>query len=161
MAVVKAFGSEGYESRRVREGRERRLAVGVEVARLQARFDGLVGSVRRGLDRAGARVGALRVAHGAISPGELLVFATYTRKAQSPMRSFARELTKVSATMAKADRVAELMAADEVLPEPAGAYTGPRAAGDVELEDVRFAYAGERPVLDGSRCASRRGSASR
>ena len=46
MAVVKAFGSEGYESERVREGSEKRLASGVEVARLQARFDGLVGSVR-------------------------------------------------------------------------------------------------------------------
>ena len=41
------------------------------------------------------------------------------------------------------------MAADDVLPEPAGAYSGPRAKGDVELEDVWFGYAGERPVLDG------------
>ena len=72
-------------------------------------------------------VGALRVADGAITPGELLVFASYTRKAQSPMRSFAREMTKVAATMAKADRVAELMAADDVLPEPPGAYRGGRA----------------------------------
>ncbi len=149
MAVVKAFGSEGYESRRVREGSERRLAAGVEVARLQARFDGLVGSVRAISTALVLVIGALRVAHGAISPGELLVFASYTRKAQSPMRSFAREMTKVSATMAKADRVAELMAADDVLPEPAGAYSGPRAKGDVELDDVWFAYAGERPVLDG------------
>ena len=77
------------------------------------------------------------------------MFASYTRKAQSPMRSFAREMTKVAAAMAKADRIAELLAADEVLPEPPGAYRGPRAAGDVAIEDVSFGYGAERPVLSG------------
>jgi ABC-type multidrug transport system ATPase subunit len=65
------------------------------------------------------------------------------------MRSFARELTKVSATMAKADRIAELLAADDVLPEPANAHRGARATGDVALEDVSFGYGAERPVLSG------------
>ena len=65
------------------------------------------------------------------------------------MRSFARELTKVAATMAKAERIAELLAADDVLPEPPNAYRGGRAAGDVVLEDVSFGYGAERPVLSG------------
>ena len=147
MAVVKAFGSEGYESERVREGSARRLASGVEVARLQARFDGLVGSVRAISTALVLVVGAIRVSHGAISPGELLVFASYTRKAQSPMRDFAREMTKVAATMAKGDRIAELLEADDVLPEPPDAYRGGRAEGDVALEDVSFGYGEARPVL--------------
>jgi ATP-binding cassette, subfamily B, bacterial len=149
MSVVKAFGSEGYESARVREGSERRLASGVAVARLQARFDGLVGSVKAISTAAVLVVGAIRVSHGAITPGELLVFASYTRKAQSPMRSFANELTKIAATMAKADRVAELLAADDMLPEPPNAYRGGRATGDVVLEDVSFGYGTDRPVLSG------------
>jgi ATP-binding cassette subfamily B protein len=149
MSVVKAFGSEGYESRRVREGSERRLASGVAVARLQARFDGLVGSVKAISTAAVLVIGAIRVSHGAITPGELLVFASYTRKAQSPMRSFANELTKIAATMAKADRVAELLAADDVLPEPPNAHRGARATGDVVLEDVSFGYGADRPVLSG------------
>jgi ATP-binding cassette subfamily B protein len=147
MAVVKAFGSENYESARVREGSERRLAAGVAVARLQARFDGMVGAVRAISTALVLVVGAVRVSHGAISAGELLVFASYTRKAQSPMRSFARELTKVAAAMAKADRVAELLGADDVLPD--GDHRGGRAAGDVRLEGVSFGYGDERPVLEG------------
>jgi ABC-type multidrug transport system fused ATPase/permease subunit len=117
------------------------------VARLQARFDGMVGAVRAISTALVLVLGAVRVSHGAISPGELLVFASYTRKAQSPLRSFARELTKVSATMAKADRVAELLGSDEVLPD--GGYAGPRAAGDVELDAVSFGYGEGRPVLEG------------
>jgi ATP-binding cassette, subfamily B, bacterial len=92
-------------------------------------------------------VGAVRVSHGAISAGELLVFASYTRKAQSPMRDFARELTKVAAAMAKGDRIAELLEADDVLPEPPDAYRGGRAEGDVALERVSFGYGEARPVL--------------
>ena len=95
-------------------------------------------------------IGALRVSHGAISPGELLVFASYTRKAQSPMRSFARELTKVAATMAKADRVAELLAADDVLARAARRLPRPaRDAATSRSRTSRSATARERPALDG------------
>ena len=147
MSVVKAFGSERYESERVRERSVLRLEAGVEVARLQARFDGLVGSVRAVGTAIVLVVGVLRVAHGAISPGELLVFVSYTRKAHSPMRSLAREATKVAAAMARADRIAELLLADEMLEDRPGAYRGERAAGEVELDHVSFGYGGERPAL--------------
>ncbi|HWM08834.1 MAG TPA: ABC transporter transmembrane domain-containing protein, partial [Solirubrobacteraceae bacterium] len=79
MPVVKAFGSERHEADRVRAGSEQRMAVGVEVARLQAGFDGLVGSVRAIGTALVLVVGVMRVASGALSPGELLVFVSYTR----------------------------------------------------------------------------------
>ena len=145
MPVVKAFGSERLEADRVRAGSEQRMAVGVEVARLQARFDGLVGAVRAVGTAIVLVLGVLRVAAGALSPGELLVFVSYTRKAYTPLKSLARESTKVAATMAKADRIAEILAVDDVLED--GSYAGGRAAGEIELEHVSFAYEGERPVL--------------
>ena len=147
MAVVKAFGSERFESDRVRSRSEERMAAGVEVARLQARFDGLVGAVRALGTALVIVAGALRVAAGAIGPGELIVFVSYTRKAHGPMRSIAREATRIAAAMAKAERVAELLAEDEVLEERHGAHDGGRARGDVALERVSFSYSGERPAL--------------
>ena len=124
------------------------MVAGVAVARLQARFDGLVGSVRAVGTAAVLVAGVLRVANGAISPGELLVFVSYTRKAHGPMRSFAREATKVAAAMARAERIAELLATDEVIEDRPGAYRGPRAAGEVAFESVSFGYGAGRPVLD-------------
>jgi ATP-binding cassette subfamily B protein len=147
MAVVKAYGSERHEADRVRAGSEQRMAVGVDIARLQAGFDGLVGAVRALGTAAVLVVGVMRVSAGALSPGELLVFVSYTRKAYNPLKSLARETTKVAAAMAKADRVAEILAADEVLADRPGAYRGGRAAGDVALENVSFAYEPARPAL--------------
>src|SRR5918999_536474 len=142
MSVVKAFGSERYESDRVREGSERRMMIGVEVARLQARFDGFVGAVRAVGTALVLVVGVMRVAAGAIGPGELIVFVSYTRKAHTPLRSLARETTKVAAAMARAERVsfryaAERPALHEVsLHVPAGgcvALVGPSGAGKSTL----------------------------
>ena len=92
-------------------------------------------------------VGVLRVASGALTPGGLLVFVSYARKAHSPLRELAREATKVARAMARAERIGELLAADELLEERPGAYHGGRARGDVALDGVSFAYEPERPVL--------------
>ena len=67
-------------------------------------------SSARSAPRSCSSPASLRVAAGAIGPGELIVFASYTRKAHSPMRSIAREATKIAAAMARAERVAELLA---------------------------------------------------
>ena len=93
--------------------------------------------------------GAVRVSHGAISPGELLVFASYTRKAQSPMRSFARELTKVVG--GDGEGRPDRRAAGRRRHAARAARRLPRRAraGDVALEDVSFGYSAERPVLSG------------
>ncbi len=149
MTVVKAFGAEDHESERVRSRSAQRMGVGVEVARLQARFDGIVGVLRALATAIVTVFGVLRVYGGQLSPGDLIVFVSYTRKAHSPLRSFAREASKLTAALARAERVAEILSADEVLEDRPGAYAGARARGEIELQDVRFAYPGERPALDG------------
>ena len=89
-----------------------------------------VGAGARGESRAG-RACARRRARAARRVPE----RRGTRARASP------ELTKIAATRAKADRVAELLAADEMLPEPPHAYRGARAAGDVVLRTCRSATA--------------------
>jgi ATP-binding cassette subfamily B protein len=148
MQVVKAFGAEDMESERVRSRSEQRMGVGVEVARLQARFDGTVGVLRAFATAIVTVFGVLRVAKGELSAGDLIVFVSYTRKASSPMRSFAREASKLTAALARADRIAEILSTDEVIEDKPGAYRGPRASGEIELQNVSFAYGDERPALD-------------
>ena len=141
MAVVKAYGSERLEAERVRAGSEQRMAVGVDIARLQAGFDGLVGAVRAFGTAAVLVVGVMRVAAGALSPGELLVFVSYTRKAYNPLKSLARETTKVAATMAQGGPGRRDPRRRRGARGPARRLPRrPRAAGDVAVEHVSFAY---------------------
>ena len=147
MGVVKAFGSERFEHRRVERLSETRMDLGMQLARLQARFDGAVSVVTAIGTALVVVVGVFRVSSGALSPGDLVVFATYARKLNSPLKDIARESGKTSKALARADEIAELLAADEILEERPGAYRGPRARGAIEVEGVTFSHTEDRSAL--------------
>jgi ATP-binding cassette subfamily B protein len=147
MAVVKAFGSERFERERVEERSEKRMQIGIEASRLQAQFNSLIGVLSAVGTAAVIVLGVFRVAAGAITPGDLIVFASYARKVDSPLRHLAREAAQIAKSMARAERIAEILSADEVLKERAGAYEGGRAAGEIVFDKVSFAYDPTRPVF--------------
>ena len=133
----------------------------MQLARLQARFDGAVSVVTAIGTALVVVVGVFRVPSGALSPGDLVVFATYARKLNSPLKDIARESGKTSKALARADEIAELLAADEILEERPGAYRGPRARGAIEVEGVTFSHTADRSALTASRCGSSPGRGSR
>ena len=149
MQVVKAFGSEDYEQGRVELRSKSRLQIGIVLSRTEARFSGLVdilGAVAAALVTA---IGVFRVASGMLTPGDLIVFTSYASKTYKPLRDIARQMGKVTRAIARADRVAEILATDISLEDRPGAWNEGRAQGRVELRDVSFAYSSDRAVLDG------------
>lgn len=149
MQVVKAFGSEGFEYDRVEQLSNTRRAIGVEAARTQARFTGLIDVVGALAAALAIVFGVFRVAAGALTPGDLVVFAAYASRTYKPLREIARQSAKASRALARADRIAELLAADQMLEERSGGFAGARASGAIALEDVSFAYEPGRPALAG------------
>ncbi len=146
--VVKAFGSERHESDRVEVRSEARRVIGVDVSRAEARFAGLVDVLGAVAMAAVLIAGAQRVSTGALTTGGLVVFAAYAQKVYRPLRDLARQAAAISRGMARAERVAEILAADAFITDAADGYHGPRASGNLFLEDVLFAYPGERSALD-------------
>jgi ABC-type multidrug transport system fused ATPase/permease subunit len=147
MPVVKAFDAEGFERDRVQLRSRARMGHGIQIARLTARFDGLGDTLVAVATAFVIVVGALRVSAGAMSAGTLIVFASYARKVNSPLRSLVKELTRASSAMARAERIVEILATEEFLEEGPAPHAEGRAQGDIELEDVSFAFDPGRPVL--------------
>src|SRR4051794_917411 len=148
MRVVKAFGGERYEHERVLDRSLERRQFGMVAAGLEARFGGAVEVIGATTMAVVLVFGTYRVAAGAITPGALVVFVQYSRKVYQPLKDIAKQSSKVAKRMARADRVAEVLSADQVLEDRTGAVAGGRAAGEVALEGVSFAYDAARPVLD-------------
>jgi ATP-binding cassette subfamily B protein len=147
MRVVKAFGGERYEHDRVLDRSEERRRFGVVAAGLEARFGGAV-EVIGALTMAVVLVfGTYRVASGAMSLGALVVFVQYSRKVYQPLKDIAKQSSRIAKRMARADRVAEVLSADQVLEDRGDAAVASRATGQVALEGVSFAYDAARPVL--------------
>ncbi|MGH3343409.1 MAG: ABC transporter transmembrane domain-containing protein [Carbonactinosporaceae bacterium] len=147
MQVVKAFGSERYERGRVEVRSESRLAIGVLLSRTEARFSGLIDVLGAVATALVVVIGVLRVAAGHVTPGDLVVFTSYASKTYKPLRDIARQMGRVSQSLVRADRVAEVLATDTRLEERRDAFRGDRALGEVELRDVSFSYATGRPAL--------------
>jgi ATP-binding cassette subfamily B protein/subfamily B ATP-binding cassette protein MsbA len=96
-------------------------------------------------------VGGLRVLSGVLTVGSLLVFLAYLRSMQNAFRSLLEIYAKLKATEAVADRVLEVLDAEERVEEAADAQPLPllpsAKRGHVRLEGVTFGYEANRPML--------------
>jgi ATP-binding cassette subfamily B multidrug efflux pump len=97
-----------------------------------------------------AVIGGLRVASGAMSLGDVQAFIQYSRQFTQPLTQVASMANLMQSGVASAERVFELLDAEEEEQE----LDGPAAAigtryGEVRFEDASFSYAPETPLIQG------------
>ncbi len=95
-----------------------------------------------------AVVGGLRVASGSLSLGEVQAFIQYTRQFTQPLTQVASMMNLLQSGVASAERVFELLDADEQTPEAAARPNPAVRRGEVAFEDVSFAYDPEKPLIE-------------
>ncbi|MFJ6214626.1 ABC transporter ATP-binding protein [Streptomyces sp. NPDC092296] len=95
-----------------------------------------------------AVVGGLRVASGALSIGEVQAFIQYSRQFSQPLTQVASMANLVQSGVASAERVFELLDAEEQSPEPKTPARPERLLGRVAFEDVSFRYAPDKPLIE-------------
>jgi ATP-binding cassette subfamily B protein len=149
MRTVKAFGAERFEEERLERKSEEIQRLARAASRAEGRMSGIVDTLGAFALALVIVVGVLQVAAGAISAGALIVMYTYARRIDRPLRTLARNAAKTSRSLARAEAISEILAADELVEDRPGAFRGPRARGDLELRDVSFAYAAGRPAVTG------------
>ncbi|WP_055589414.1 ABC transporter ATP-binding protein [Streptacidiphilus griseoplanus] len=95
-----------------------------------------------------AVVGGLRVASGALSIGEVQAFIQYSRQFSQPLTQVASMANLVQSGVASAERVFELLDAEEQSPEPERPVRPAELRGRVAFEDVAFRYDPEKPLIE-------------
>ncbi|MGK5729616.1 ABC transporter ATP-binding protein [Streptomyces sp. URMC 124] len=96
-----------------------------------------------------AVVGGLRVASGALSIGDVQAFVQYSRQFSQPLTQVASMANLVQSGVASAERVFELLDAEEQSPDAADAPRPERVRGEVAFEEVSFRYEPDKPLIDG------------
>jgi ATP-binding cassette subfamily B protein len=95
-----------------------------------------------------AVLGGLRVASGAISLGEVQAFIQYSRQFTQPLTQVASMTNLLQSGVASAERVFELLDAEEELPDVVGSGGGALARhGEVRFEQVSFSYDPDRRLI--------------
>ncbi|MDX3113208.1 ABC transporter ATP-binding protein [Streptomyces scabiei] len=95
-----------------------------------------------------AVVGGLRVASGALSIGDVQAFIQYSRQFSMPLTQLASMANLVQSGVASAERVFELLDADEQEADPVAAERPAELRGRVALEGVSFRYDPQKPLIE-------------
>ncbi|MEU0945211.1 ABC transporter ATP-binding protein [Streptomyces canus] len=95
-----------------------------------------------------AVVGGLRVATGSLSIGDVQAFIQYSRQFSMPLTQVASMANLVQSGVASAERIFELLDAEEQEADPVPSAKPEELRGRVALEHVSFRYDPDKPLID-------------
>ncbi|HYU47256.1 MAG TPA: ABC transporter ATP-binding protein [Terriglobales bacterium] len=146
--VVQAFGRENYEGEQFENQSVQTLEESIKTARMEA-------AAARGVDVIVALsswmvilVGSLQALKGQMTPGNVLVFASYMSSLYGPIRSLAKLSTKFSRAMVGANRISEILAIEPDVQDRPNAIDPGRVRGDIAFHNVSFQYSDGRSILN-------------
>ena len=147
--VVKGFGQEEQEQRRLEGPSAHLFASRLRMIRLTARYNpaltaipsiGLVGVIALG--------GWLAI-HGSITLGTFLAFSAYLAQMTGPVRMLTYMITLGQEARASVIRVFDIIDSRPVITDQPDATELPADAARLSFDDVRFGYVPAEPVLRG------------
>ncbi|MGH6657675.1 MAG: ABC transporter ATP-binding protein [Actinocrinis sp.] len=95
-----------------------------------------------------AVVGALRIASGALTIGDVQAFIQYSRQFTQPLTQVASMANLMQSGVASAERIFALLDADEQSPEPTALKLPAQISGRVEFQNVSFRYEPDKPLIE-------------
>ena len=147
-AVVKAFG-------RQRDTEERFAAMNEELFGASYGAQYISGSIQPAMMWIGglnyvaiAVIGGLKVSSGSMGLGDVQAFIQYSRQFTQPLTQTASMFNVLQSGVASAERVFELLDAEEQSPDAPAAAARP-VTGRVEFENVSFSYVPGTPLIEG------------
>jgi ATP-binding cassette, subfamily B, bacterial len=84
-----------------------------------------------------------------LTPGDLLVFVNYMRIAFKPMRQLAKYTGQIAKATASGERILEVLDTQPEIQDSRGAIKAPPFHGEVQFQNVSFAYANQSDTLRG------------
>ncbi|MEQ7007500.1 ABC transporter ATP-binding protein [Actinopolymorpha sp. B17G11] len=145
--VVKGFGQEHREQRKLERAATEVYAAGIRVNRLVALYMPFF----RGMPALG-QVGILAVGgylalRGDISLGTFMAFAAYLGSMIGPLMMLTGQITQAQTTKAAAIRIFEIIDARPTITDAPDAGDAPAGAVPIEFDRVTFGYDPDNPVL--------------
>lgn len=147
--VVKAFAREDYEVKRFEGESLETVEAALKARALKARLVPTVNIITAIGTCAVLWFGAQMVLNGSLSAGSMVVFVFYLGKMYKPMQEISKTMDSYSKAEVGYDRIQEILASQEEIIDLPTAKPAPRLKGQIEFEDVDFAYNDEKKILTG------------
>ena len=148
IALVQAFGRQGFEEARFEAEIEAHYESGIRSARSAGAITKAIAVVCAAGTAVTVLLGAQQVLAGRLTPGELLIFMAYVGSLFKPVRDLGKLSAKFSRAAVSAQRVGEILDTEPEIDDAPDAIDIGQPAGEIVFEDVSFGYAHGLPVLD-------------
>ena len=147
--VVKGFGAERQQVRRLEAAADSVLDRALAAAKLRSGFMPLVDFLPTVSMVAILWYGGHQVLDGNLQVGDILAFNLYILMLIWPLRMTGMLIAQASRASAGAGRVHEILTTDPEIVDAPGAVPLPPGSGELRFEGVTFGYGSGRRVLDG------------
>lgn len=91
--------------------------------------------------------GAVTAISGGITVGQLSCFLTYANQYTKPFNEVTGVLTQLQTAIAAADRVFEVLEAEDETPDTENSKTVADCKGNIKIENVYFSYTKDKPLI--------------
>ncbi len=147
--VVKGFGQEEQEQRRLETASEKLFASRLRMIRITARYNPALTAVPS-LGMVGVlALGGWLAIHGSITLGTFLAFSAYLAQMAGPVRMLTYMVTLGQEARASVIRVFDIIDSRPVITDKPDAAGLPADAAGLSFNDVTFGYVPDQPVLRG------------
>ena len=145
--MVHAFGRESFEIRQFRKRAAQSLEAGLRFNVTSILSSLVVGSLMAAGTALMYYVGARQVLAGALTLGDLTVFATYLLMLYQPLEQLSYTAWAMEGAAAAATRCFEVLDREDDVPDAPHAKPIGKAHGEIAFRDVSFGYSPDRLIL--------------
>jgi ABC-type multidrug transport system fused ATPase/permease subunit len=147
MRVVKAFGRQDLEQEELGKVSRATVDAALKARRVKALLSPMIAIIVSICTAAVLWRGSSLILAGTMTAGSLIVFLSYLTQFFKPVKDLATITNQIAQTAVGVERVRGILDADIIIPEIADAVDPQAFRGQIEFEDVAFAYASDAPVL--------------
>jgi subfamily B ATP-binding cassette protein MsbA len=145
--VINAFGAQQTEENRLKKVSIETVHAALRTRRLKALISPIVSVVVTCCLALVLWKGASLVLAGAMTVGALTVLISYLIKFFSPVKDLAKMTNAVAQTTVALERIQQILATDDIVPEKPNAIIPNKLKGEIIFENVAFSYNHAAPVL--------------
>ena len=145
--VVKSFAREDHEMARFSDSQETMFQLALRVFRVRAMYGPLFSFLEFSALAGFLWFGGREVLAGRASPGEMVAFLFYGSNVASGINGFTSLYTRVQQALGASQRIFEILDTSPTVEDLPNATELPLVEGNIEIEDVSFAYIDNIPVL--------------
>jgi ATP-binding cassette, subfamily B, bacterial len=146
--LIQAYGMENYERERFEADSTRSMKEGIRISRLEAAATRLVEIISAFGTAIVVFFGCLQAVGGKMTPGDVLVFASYMAQIYQPIRQITRLTTRFSRASVSVERINGILETAPDIEDDPNAITVNHLNGAIAFDQVAFNYADCKQVLD-------------